>query len=86
MEDRLLEVGAFSERPQIQEVAMLADTKEGLVERGEALLAVQDERGMLRPIERGRAFDVLLDGRRLRAELGFAPQFPRLADALAAGA
>jgi UDP-glucose 4-epimerase len=36
--------------------------------------------------ERGHAFDVLLDGRRLRDELGFVPQFPRLADALAAGA
>lgn len=36
--------------------------------------------------ERGRAFDAVLDGRRLRAELGFAPRFPRLADAVAAGA
>jgi nucleoside-diphosphate-sugar epimerase len=36
--------------------------------------------------ERGRAFDVLLDGRRIREELGFKPAFPRLADALAAGA
>jgi nucleoside-diphosphate-sugar epimerase len=36
--------------------------------------------------ERGRAFDVLLDGTRLREELGFQPEFPRLADALAAGA
>jgi nucleoside-diphosphate-sugar epimerase len=31
--------------------------------------------------ERGRAFDVLLDGRRLREDLGFSPRFPRLADA-----
>ncbi len=31
--------------------------------------------------ERARAFDTLLDGRRIREELGFLPQFPRLADA-----
>jgi nucleoside-diphosphate-sugar epimerase len=36
--------------------------------------------------ERARAFDTLLDGRRIREELGFKPEFPRLADALAAGA
>ena len=36
--------------------------------------------------ERGHAFDVLLDGRRIREDLGFAPLFSRLADALAAGA
>jgi len=36
--------------------------------------------------EHARAFDTLLDGRRIREELGFKPQFPRLADALAAGA
>jgi UDP-glucose 4-epimerase len=36
--------------------------------------------------ERARAFDTLLDGRRIRADLGFKPQFPRLADAMAAGA
>ena len=36
--------------------------------------------------ERARAFDVVLDGRRIRAELGFKPKFPRLADAIAAGA
>ena len=35
--------------------------------------------------ERGRAFDTLLDGRRIRADLGFTPAFPRLADAIAAG-
>ncbi|MCE9673987.1 NAD-dependent epimerase/dehydratase family protein [Myxococcus stipitatus] len=33
-----------------------------------------------------RDFDVLLDGRRIREDLGFKPSFPRLADALAAGA
>lgn len=32
------------------------------------------------------AFDALLDGTRLRAEFGFKPRFPRLADAIAAGA
>jgi len=32
----------------------------------------------------GRAFDALLDGRRIREDLGFAPTFPRLADAIAA--
>ncbi len=36
--------------------------------------------------ERARAFDSLMDGRRLRDDLGFAPTFPRLADAMAAGA
>jgi len=36
--------------------------------------------------EKGRAFDALLDGRRMREDLGFRPLFPRLADALAAGA
>jgi nucleoside-diphosphate-sugar epimerase len=35
--------------------------------------------------ERARAFDVLLDGRRIREDLGFRPEFPRLADAIAAG-
>jgi nucleoside-diphosphate-sugar epimerase len=34
----------------------------------------------------GRPFDALLDGRRIRADLAFRPQYPRLADALAAGA
>jgi hypothetical protein len=36
--------------------------------------------------ERARAFDALLDGRRIREDLGFAPTFRRLADAVAAGA
>jgi nucleoside-diphosphate-sugar epimerase len=36
--------------------------------------------------ERARAFDALLDGRRIREDLGFEPRFPRLADAIAAGA
>ncbi|MBX7197641.1 MAG: NAD-dependent epimerase/dehydratase family protein [Sandaracinaceae bacterium] len=36
--------------------------------------------------ERGRAFDVVLDGRRIRDDLGFRPKFPRLADAVAAKA
>jgi nucleoside-diphosphate-sugar epimerase len=36
--------------------------------------------------ERGAMFETLLDGRRLRADLGFAPVYPRLADAVAAGA
>jgi hypothetical protein len=31
-----------------------------------------------------RAFDALLDGRRIRDDLGFRPEFPRLADAIAA--
>jgi nucleoside-diphosphate-sugar epimerase len=35
--------------------------------------------------ERARAFDALLDGRRIREDLGFEPKFPRLADAIAAG-
>lgn len=34
--------------------------------------------------DRARAFGHVLDGRRLRADLGFRPQFPRLADAVAA--
>jgi UDP-glucose 4-epimerase len=36
--------------------------------------------------ERARAFDALLDGSRIREDLGFKPEFPRLADAIAAGA
>jgi UDP-glucose 4-epimerase len=36
--------------------------------------------------EGARAFDTLLDGRRIREDLGFKPLFPRLADAIAAGA
>lgn len=36
--------------------------------------------------ESARNFDTLVDGRRIREDLGFAPLFPRLADALAAGA
>jgi UDP-glucose 4-epimerase len=36
--------------------------------------------------ERALAFDTLMDGRRIRKDLGFRPQFPRLADAIAAGA
>jgi UDP-glucose 4-epimerase len=35
--------------------------------------------------ERGAAFELLLDGRRLREDLGFMPQYPRLADAVSAG-
>lgn len=34
---------------------------------------------------RGLPFDTLLDGRRLREDLGFKPKYPRLADAVAAG-
>jgi nucleoside-diphosphate-sugar epimerase len=36
--------------------------------------------------EQARAFDTNLDGQRIRQDLGFKPQFPRLVDALAAGA
>jgi UDP-glucose 4-epimerase len=36
--------------------------------------------------ERGRAFEIVLDGLRIREDLGFKPVYPRLADALAAGA
>ena len=36
--------------------------------------------------ERARAFDSLMDGARIREELGFKPKYPRLADAVAAGA
>lgn len=36
--------------------------------------------------EGGHAFDALLDGRRIRDDLGFRPEFPRLANATAAGA
>jgi nucleoside-diphosphate-sugar epimerase len=35
--------------------------------------------------ETARAFDALMDGRRIREDLGFRPTFSRLADALAAG-
>ena len=33
-----------------------------------------------------RAFDSIMDGRRIREDLGFRPRYPRLADAVAAGA
>jgi UDP-glucose 4-epimerase len=36
--------------------------------------------------EGARAFEALMDGRRIREDLGFKPKFPRLADAIAAGA
>ena len=36
--------------------------------------------------ERARAFDSPMDGRRIREDLGFKPDFPRLADAIAARA
>jgi hypothetical protein len=36
--------------------------------------------------ERARPFEALMDGRRIREELGFNPKFPRLANAIAAGA
>jgi nucleoside-diphosphate-sugar epimerase len=36
--------------------------------------------------EFARAFDALMDGKRIRAELGFKPRFPRLADAMTSGA
>ena len=35
--------------------------------------------------ERARMFEAVMDGRRLREDLGFRPTFPRLADAIAAG-
>ena len=35
--------------------------------------------------ERGRTFAVVIDGRRIREDLGFRPEFPRLADAVARG-
>lgn len=36
--------------------------------------------------ERARAFEAVMDGRLIREDLGFRPLFPRLSDALAAGA
>lgn len=36
--------------------------------------------------EQARAFDAIMDGRRIREDLGFQPQYPRLTDGLAAGA
>jgi nucleoside-diphosphate-sugar epimerase len=35
--------------------------------------------------EQARAFDALMDGSRIREDLGFKPKFPRLTDAIAAG-
>lgn len=35
--------------------------------------------------ERGRAFAAVTDGRRIREDLGFRPEFPRLSDAVARG-
>ena len=36
--------------------------------------------------ERARAFDAVMNGPRIRTDRGFKPRFPRLADAMAAGA
>ena len=36
--------------------------------------------------ERALAFDAAIDGSRIREDLGFQPKYPRLADAIAAGA
>lgn len=36
--------------------------------------------------ERARTFEAVLDGARIREDLGFRPEFPRLRDAVAAGA
>lgn len=36
--------------------------------------------------ERARMFEAVMDNRQIREDLGFKPVFPRLADALAAGA
>jgi nucleoside-diphosphate-sugar epimerase len=36
--------------------------------------------------DRARMFSTLMDGRRIREDLGFSPQYPRLADAIAARA
>ena len=36
--------------------------------------------------ETARLFDAVMDGRRIREELGFKPKYPRVADAFAAGA
>jgi nucleoside-diphosphate-sugar epimerase len=36
--------------------------------------------------EQARSFHALIDGTRIREDLGFEPKYPRLADALAAGA
>lgn len=35
--------------------------------------------------ERAKAFEAVMDGQRIRADLGFSPEVPRLADALARG-
>jgi nucleoside-diphosphate-sugar epimerase len=35
--------------------------------------------------ERAKAFDAVMDGRRIREDLGFKPEFPRLSDAMKAG-
>lgn len=35
--------------------------------------------------ERGRAFATVMDGRRIREDLGFRPELPRLSDAVARG-
>ena len=34
--------------------------------------------------ERGKAFEAIMDGHRIREDLGFKPTYPRLADAVAA--
>ena len=58
MEDSVLEVGAIGELPKAEEVAVVAHAIKGLVERGEALLAIQNEEGVLRAVERRGAFEL----------------------------
>jgi hypothetical protein len=43
--DRLVDVGAAEERAEVEEEAGIADAVDRLVERGESLLAVEDEVG-----------------------------------------
>ena len=50
--------GAIGELPKAEEVAVVAHAIKGLVERGEALLAIQDEEGVLRAVKRRGAFEL----------------------------
>ena len=50
MEDRVLKIGAIGEHAETEEVAVLSHAIKGLIERGEALLAIEDEEGVLRAV------------------------------------
>src|SRR5205823_5813496 len=56
MKDRLLEVGPILKLAEVEEVTVLANSVEGLIERSQPLLAVENEESVLGAVEHRRAF------------------------------